>query len=326
MTEHERNGTPRGRRPDSRFSRRTGARNGDRNGSANGSGPFRIATYSPGMVGFDHIRRNASVAQALRSSSLRPAVVMIAEAWQAGTIPMPSGVDCVTLPALRKEEEGRYAPRFVALSNADGIWLRIRVIREALQSFDPDVLIVDHLPLGAARELAGTLQDLRQRGRTRCVLGFRDVLQDPDTVHRMWSDGVLMSAVRDLYDAVWVYSDPNVYDLVRECRVLDPLASRVRYTGYLDQRQRLEFTRSQADGLLSSLPPGRLALCLVGGGVDGKLLIEAFVQADLPDDMTGVVVTGPYMPEDERRRLLQIVEGHPRMRWIDFLAEPIALV
>src|SRR5262245_42209283 len=326
MTEHERNGTPRGRRPDSRFSRRTGARNGDRNGSANGSAPFRIATYSPGMVGFGHIRRNASIAQALRSSALQPAVMMIAEAWQAGTIPMPPGVDCVTLPALRKESDGGHAPRFAEVSNGDLVDLRIRVIREALQSFDPDVLIVDHLPLGAARELAGTLQHLRRRGHTRCVLGLRDVLQDPDTVRRLWSDGAYMKAVRELYDVVWVYADPQAYDLVRECRVFDPLANRMRYTGYLDQRPRLELARSQAEGLLSSLPPGRLALCLVGGGIDGKPLIEAFAQADLPDDMSGLIVTGPYMPEEERKGLLESIQGRPRMRWIDFLPEPIALV
>ena len=39
----------------------------------------RVAMYSPGMVGFGHIRRNASIAQALRASPLPPAIVMIAE-------------------------------------------------------------------------------------------------------------------------------------------------------------------------------------------------------------------------------------------------------
>src|SRR3989441_12820018 len=84
-----------------------------RNGSHNGSGPCRVAMYSPGMVGYGHIRRNASISQALRSSALHPAIVMIAEAWQAGTLPMPAGGDCVTLPALRKEGGGVYTARVV---------------------------------------------------------------------------------------------------------------------------------------------------------------------------------------------------------------------
>jgi predicted glycosyltransferase len=278
------------------------------------------------MVGFGHIRRNASIAQALRASTLRPAVMMIAEAWQAGTLPMPPGVDCVTLPSLRKEAEGCFAPRFVDISDDDLIALRRRVIRGAVEGFDPDVLIVDHLPLGAARELTETLELLRKRGRTCCVLGLRDVLQDRETVQRTWIDSAHLETVRDYYQAIWVYADPAVYDLVHEYDIFDGLASRVRFTGYLDQRPRLDLASSHAEGLLASLPPGRLALCLVGGGYDGDPLAEAFVHAELPADMTGVVVTGPYMPEDMRQRLTQAVRECPRMRLIDFLADPIPLV
>ena len=237
-----------------------------RNGNHAGNGSCRVATYSPGMVGFGHIRRNASIAQALRSSTLRPAIVMIAEAWQAGALPMPPGVDCVTLPALRKAAEGLYSPRFVDISDQDVLGLRGRVIRGAIEGFDPDVLIVDHLPLGAARELAGTLRLLRKRGRPCCILGLRDVLQDRETVHRVWSDRAYQDALRDCYDAIWIYSDPAAYDLVHECGVFDGVADRIRYTGYLDQRPRLELARSQTEALLPRLPAGRLALCVVGGG------------------------------------------------------------
>src|SRR6266542_3857015 len=138
---------------------------------------IRVAIYSPGMVGFGHIRRNASIAQALRCSPLEPVIVMIAEARQAGTLPMPQGVDSVTLPALRKEAHGWVKPRFLDVSNQDLIELRTKVIRSAIKAFEPDVLIVDHLPLGAARELTRTLQRLRRHGRTTCILGMRDVLQ-----------------------------------------------------------------------------------------------------------------------------------------------------
>src|SRR5207245_463220 len=73
----------------------------------------RVATYSQGMHGFGHIRRNATIAHALRASALHPVILMIAEAWQAGAIPMPGGVDCVTLPGLRKEQNGALNPRFL---------------------------------------------------------------------------------------------------------------------------------------------------------------------------------------------------------------------
>src|SRR5207249_196280 len=104
------------------------------------SGKCRVAIYSPGMVGFGHIRRNASIAQALRSSALEPAIVMIAEARQAGALPMPEGVDSVTLPALRKEAGGWLTPRYLDVSNQELIALRAKVISSTIKKFKPDVL------------------------------------------------------------------------------------------------------------------------------------------------------------------------------------------
>lgn len=281
----------------------------------------RVALYSQGMIGFGHIRRNATIAHALRASTLEPTIVMIAEAWQAGAIPMPSGVDCVTLPGLRKEADGACYPRFLDVSDQDLIALRAKVIRSAIKEFRPDVLIVDHLPLGAARELTRTLERLRRGGNTRCVLGLRDVLQD-----RAWADPANIDAMRDYYDAIWVYGDAAVYDPLRDYGLGEDLTARVRYAGYLDQRPRLDFGGTEAAALLASLPPGRLALCMVGGGRDGADLAEAFVEAELPADAIGLVVTGPYMPEELRDRLRRRAEQRPRVQVVEFVAEPAALI
>ncbi|OLE97263.1 MAG: hypothetical protein AUG75_10410 [Cyanobacteria bacterium 13_1_20CM_4_61_6] len=289
----------------------------------------RVAMYSQGMVGFGHIRRNASIAQALRGSALPPAIVMIAEAWQAGALPMPEGVDCVTLPALRREPDGAYNPRFLLdVSDRDLIALRARVIRSAMQVFEPDVLIVDHLPLGVANELTGTLERLRKRGNTRCVLGMREVLYDPETVQRTWSDRVNLDAIREHYDAIWIYGDPAVYDPIREYRLPEYVAARARYTGYLDQRPRLEFAQAQAGPLLASLPPppGRVALCVVGGGHDGGALAQAFLEADLPPDTTGLLVTGPLMPGEQRQDVYQRAQGRSRVQVLEFVPDPTPLI
>src|SRR5947207_14295859 len=139
----------------------------------------RIALYSEGMMGFGHIRRNASIAQALRRSALQPAIVMIAEAWQAGALLMPAGIDCVTLPALRKEANGEYNPRFLLdVSDAELIALRTQVIRSAMEVFEPDVLIVYYLLLGVVSELISTHEHLRSRGFILCVLCLCVVMFD----------------------------------------------------------------------------------------------------------------------------------------------------
>jgi len=287
----------------------------------------RVAMYSQGMVGFGHIRRNASIAQALRGSPLQPSIVLIAEAWQAGALPMPPGVDCVTLPALRREADGGYNPRFLAdVSDLDVISLRARVIRSAIKTFVPDVLVVDCLPVGVAGELTRTLARLRKGGNTRCVLGLRDVLQDAETVRRDWSERAHMDAIRDYYDAIWVYGDPAVYDPVREYDLPDYAAAKVRYTGYVDQRPRLEFAEAQTAAVLASLPPGRVALCVVGGGHDGGALAEAFVAADFPPDTTAVMVTGPLMPWETRQRLHRAAQRRTRFELLEFVPDPVPLI
>jgi len=282
--------------------------------------------YSPGMVGLGHIRRNASIAQALRNSALEPAIVMIAEARQAGALPMPEGVDSVTLPALRKEANGWVRPRYLEVSNQEIIALRAKVISSTIKKFKPDVLIVDHLPRGAGQELDRTLERLRRHGETRCVLGLRDVLQDPATVDSTWSDQDHVAVIRDYYDAIWIYGDPAVYDPVREYNIFDGAASKVHYTGYLDQRLRLEFAGAQAAQLLGDLPPGRLVVCLVGGGHDGAALAEAFVDADLPPDTISVLVTGPYMQGKTGQYLRQSAQRRPWLKVLEFVPEPAPLI
>jgi predicted glycosyltransferase/glutathione synthase/RimK-type ligase-like ATP-grasp enzyme len=287
----------------------------------------RVALYSQGMVGFGHIRRNASIAQALRGSDLQPAIVMIAEAWQAGALLMPAGIDCVTLPALRLEADGGYNARFLPdVSDRDLIALRTRVIRSAMEVLEPDVLVVDYLPLGVAEELTTTLEHLRRRGNTRCVLGLREVLYDRETVRRSWANRANMDAIRDHYDAVWIYGDRAVFDPVREYGLPDFLARKARYTGYLDQRPRLELARAQAASLLANVPDGGLVLCVVGGGHDGGALAEAFLESDLPPHTTGVLVTGPLMPGEQRQDVHERAQARSGFQVLEFVPDPTPLM
>ena len=282
--------------------------------------------YSQGMVGFGHIRRNASIAMALRRSGLRPAIAMIAEAWQAGALPLPTGVDCVTLPAVRRDENGFFDSRILEVSHREVIALRASVIRSVVQSFEPDLLIVDQWPLGAAGELIPALSQIQRRGRTRCVLGLRDVLYDAETVRRVWSTPAHFEAIRDWYDAVWIYGDPAIYDALHEYDLPPEIASKTQYTGYIGQRLRLESMRTSAAVPLPTLPPGKIVLCVVGGGHDGAALTEAFAQAELPPGSTGVIVNGPLMGSPMRRRVQRLARDRSSLVVLDFVEDTTPLI
>src|SRR5438132_1352528 len=109
----------------------------------------RIALYSPGMVGIGHMRRNLLIAQLLAHSRLRPIILIIAETREANLLSMPPGGDCLTLPALRKEANGECRARYLDIPLPTLVALRSKAIAAALETFRPDVLIVDHLPRGA---------------------------------------------------------------------------------------------------------------------------------------------------------------------------------
>ncbi|HYO49786.1 MAG TPA: glycosyltransferase [Chloroflexia bacterium] len=288
----------------------------------------RIALYSHDAMGLGHMRRNLLVAQTLACPPLDSVVLMLAGAGEAGTFGMPPGVDCVTLPALRKGGNGSYRSRSLDMPFDEIISIRAHIIRAALQAFDPDVLIVDKVPRGIGGELTQSLDYLHARGHTRCVLGLRDVLDEPEAVHREWGQDGNEDALRAYYDAVWVYGDPAVYDMVREYSLSPDIEAKVHYTGYLDQCKRLGAVGEDADRQFRALrlPNSRLVLCLVGGGQDGDRLAEAFAQVSLPPRAYGVIVTGPYMPAEVQRRLHTLASTNLRLRVLDFVPEPAVLL
>jgi predicted glycosyltransferase len=288
----------------------------------------RIALYSHDTMGLGHMRRNILIAQALSRLPSRAVILLVAGARRATAFSLPPGTDCLTLPSLYKEPDSRYRPRRLKIELEELVDVRSSAILATLTSFQPDLFIVDNVPRGAVRELDPTLEELRQRGRTRCVLGLRDVLDEPAAVKRDWTRAANEEAIRALYDEVWVYGDRSVYDLVDEYGLPPDIAAKVRFAGYLDQRPRLELlagTGSHPLGRLR-LPEGPLALCLLGGGQDGARLGEAFAAAELPPRFNGVIVTGPFMTEERKLRLRELATAQPRLRVIEFLPEPMQLV
>src|SRR6267378_2775379 len=220
---------------------------------------IHVALYSPGIVGLGHLRRNLLISQVLAESPLQSVNLMVTEAREASAFVncMPPGMDCLTLPGLSKGTDGNCKPRYLDLPLKQVISLRARTIRAALKEFKPDLFIVDNLPRGAYRELDPTLKHLKAAGHTRCILGLRDVLDEPWAVHEAWFRWKNEEAIRDYYDAIWVYGDPAIYNMIDEYRFPPGISSKIRFVGYLDQRRRLTFADGESPDLIDSLalPP-----------------------------------------------------------------------
>src|SRR5262249_40982218 len=157
---------------------------------------WRIALYSHDTMGLGHMRRNHMIAQSLASSPLPASILLIAGAREASAFNLPPGVDYLTLPALHKEGNDQYATRSLDVPLEKLVEIRTATIAAALDAFDPDVLLVDKVPRGALCELQPGLELLRRRGRAFCVLGLRDVLDEPAATRREWRERNTDDALR----------------------------------------------------------------------------------------------------------------------------------
>lgn len=291
----------------------------------------RVALYSHDTMGLGHMRRNLLIAQSFINSPLQANVLMIAGAFAANVFTVPAGIDCLTLPALHKIGNGHYRARSLKIELHEIIALREKTICAALDSFEPDVLIVDNVPRGAQRELDSTLKFLKRRGGTRCVLGLRDVLDDPETVRREWRLANNEQTIRDYFAAVWIYGDPQVHNLAQAHDFAPDIAAKVRYTGYFDQRKRLQWKQQEEASSVAltrqvTRSNKRLALCLVGGGQDGRQVAELFAGTVLPEDYHGLLVAGPFMPAETCQHLRRLAADNSRLEVIKQISEPAELI
>jgi predicted glycosyltransferase len=269
----------------------------------------RVAFYSHDTLGLGHTRRNIKLAAAMVAEHPATDVLLLTGAPEATVLPLPPSTEVLTLPTLRKQLDGGYSPRVLSGPLDELLHMRSCLLETALATYDPDLLVVDKVARGVDGELDRALHTLRAMGRARIVLGLRDVLDEPQTARREWEQSQTTEAIRELYDAVWVYGDPSVYDPVSEYRLPDDVAALVAYTGYLAGPPP-ECLRARHRVSRPALPPdGPYVLCQVGGGEDGHALARAFVRAPLPAGHHGVVLTGPHMPAQHRQRLLRDVDG-----------------
>jgi predicted glycosyltransferase len=298
---------------------------------ANKKKKLRLALYSHDTVGIGHMRRNLLIAQAIArkaSEGNEPLILLVSGGREVCAFGLPAGTDCLTLPALTKEENGQYRARRWDMSLKELLNLRSRSIAASLRGFAPDVLIVDKVPRGALGELEQALQELHAQGETRFVLGLRDVLDDPVTVRQEWQETGAEEAIRHFYDAVWIYGDRRVFDPVAEYRFSREVAAKVSYTGYLAREESAGLAALSDGDLLPGLgePVDDLVLCLVGGGQDGSQLAEIFAQTDFPAGTTGVILTGPFMPQQVQNRLQRQAQKNRQLRVLRFVTDPDLLL
>jgi predicted glycosyltransferase len=254
-------------------------------------------------VGLGHIRRTMTLAGAVTELDPRASALVITGAPFPPGLQLPSGVDTVKLPMIKRDPVEGLGARNLVMDSDDLHDLRASLALAAATAFAPDVAVIDKLPLGLGGELEPTLQALRAAG-TRIVLGLRDVEEDPIMVRRRWRAMGAREALRRYYDAVLVYGpDGGDTDAISCVGYSDP-APAVHRVGYIGAP-------------LPSEPPEDLprdyVLATVGGGADGFPVLAAVIDAVRARPLRSpvVVVTGPLMDPAEVKALRHRATGLP---------------
>ena len=274
----------------------------------------RLLIYSQDGLGLGHLRRTTLLAAEFLAARPNGSVLTICDSPIGQFFSATPGHDYLKLPSIRKLSPGHWAPVSLSSPFVDVLALRTQTIRTAALSFDPDVMLVDHMPHGAMGELVPTLEALEST-RARMVLGLRDILDAPATVRRRWRLEGAFEAVERHFDDVLVYGSRDVFDVGAQYAWPSQIRDRLRYCGYVCSPTAVPAAERVRRRYLGEAPNRRLVVAMAGGGADGYPLFDTLIRAvpaliaERP--CTVVVVTGPFLPEAERVRLQRLAEGLP---------------
>jgi predicted glycosyltransferase len=277
-----------------------GRRRSDVGGNGDSARGSRFIFYANELIGLGQLRRTLALATHLAKADPPPSSLILSGSPVEPTFRLPPRVDTVKLPLRSRDLDGNLSSARLELSSDELRSLRSSIALAATTSLQPDVVVVDKLPLGQAGELEATLEALKAGVDCRLVLGLRDIEDSPENVRRKWGPK-MRAALARYYDAILVYgpgSSPDAIDCIGGFDLDVP----IHHVGYVGA--------SIPDRGPDDIEPGYL-LATAGGGFDGFRLLATFAEAVRlrPLGCPVVMVTGPLMGNAERRRLMGLTHG-----------------
>jgi len=269
---------------------------------------FNILMYSHDTYGLGHIRRTMSIASHLRGPGIN--ILILTGSPIAGRFDFPDQVDFVRIPGMIKKTNDEYLPHSIKINPKHALNIRRNIITATAKTFQPHLFIVDKEPLGLKKEVLPTLQWLRRCSpKTRTILGLRDIMDDAESVRRDWTEKGVYQVLDQLYSEIWVYGLQQFYDPVKEYDIPDAIQPKMHFTGYISRKvPSMEGVASvkKAQGLKNG---EKLVVITTGGGGDGYEIMDGYLEMlemqSGPLPFKSVMITGPFMPKDQRGRLFE---------------------
>jgi predicted glycosyltransferase len=268
-------------------------------------------TYSHDGFGLGHLRRNTTIASHLAHEVPTSSVLMLIGCPTGAVFKLPPGVDFIKLPSVIKRDTGVWQPLRLRIGLDKTKALRTGTILEVANLFHPQLLLVDHVPVGVWGELLPLLETLKRSDHPPViVLGLRDILDQPEVTRTLWEREGAYEAIRRYYDEIFIYGCREVFD-TSSCYGLEgEFAPRIHYCGYVCTK---EPYKSKGQMRKELQIEDRLIVVTGGGGVDAYPMMQTCMEALwLLGSHAGVEVifiSGSLMDNEQRERLREQAKG-----------------
>jgi predicted glycosyltransferase len=282
---------------------------------AQGRKSKRVLVYSHDSFGLGHLRRCREIAHSLVGSDSDISVLILSGSPIIGSFDFRARVDFVRIPGVIKLRNGEYTSLNLHIDTEHTLAIRSSIVERTAQVFDPHLFLVDKEPLGLCGEVRDTLAMMKARG-TACVLGLRDVMDDPVLLEAEWRRKNVLPTLEAFYDDIWVYGLPQICDPLAGIPLSTSLRKRITYTGYLGRH-----VSEAAPVFVPEKIDDPFLLVTVGGGGDGEAIIDWVLSAyeadpDLP--YPALLVLGPFMGSQHQADFLRRTNLLPNVEAITF--------
>jgi predicted glycosyltransferase len=277
-----------------------------------------LLLYAQDTRGLGHITRTLAIARQVLNAYPDLVAYIATRSHFAHSYTLPERCDYIKLPSRQTPWHIERPADDDRVSKEHFRWLRGVVLQDVALGLAPDLVLVDHEPLGTNAEFKAGLWALKKDcPHTRFVFGLRDIMDDPERIRSEWREMGVYEALERLYDGIAVYGSPTLFDPTEAYGIPASVRHKVQYCGYVVRDPPdVDVAAVRRDYDLPEQGP--LVLATVGSGYDGYPVLDvalsamARMQAKQPD-LRAIFVTGPFMPAELQAALRARANGYCRV-------------
>ena len=269
---------------------------------------YNILMYSHDSYGLGHIRRTMAIASYLRDPNTN--ILILTGSPIVGRFPLPEQIDFVRIPGMIKKTNEEYLSQSIKINPEHALDIRKNLIRATVQTFRPQLFIVDKEPMGLKREVLPTLEWIHEHlPETRTVLGLRDIMDEASVIKQDWAEKGVYRIMDELYDEIWVYGVRDFYNPIEQYDIPDHINCKMTFTGYIPRKIPGRGAVNRVRRKHGIRGGEKLVVVTTGGGGDGYGIMDVYLKMleaeprRLP--FKSVLITGPFMPRKQRDEITE---------------------